>query len=113
MRTVDQRFRTRFVALAVCSALGWQAHAVAQDAQDENGEELEEVVATGRFISSSQQLVNERMNDAFATGPRPWSQSTQEVLARAGSAPFYLLAGHEAGTRLAGMIKGSSGSAQD
>jgi TonB-dependent receptor len=28
---------------------------------------IEEVVVTGRFISSSQQLINERMNDAFAT----------------------------------------------
>jgi len=28
---------------------------------------IEEVVVLGRFISSSQQLVNERMNDAFAT----------------------------------------------
>ena len=28
--------------------------------------EIEEVVVTGRFISSSQQLVNERMNDAYA-----------------------------------------------
>ncbi|MGB5335605.1 MAG: TonB-dependent receptor plug domain-containing protein, partial [Woeseiaceae bacterium] len=30
-------------------------------------EELEEVVVTGRFIDASEQLVNERMNDAFAT----------------------------------------------
>ncbi len=30
-------------------------------------EAIEEVVVLGRFISSSQQLVNERMNDAFAT----------------------------------------------
>ena len=30
-------------------------------------EAIEEVVVTGRFISSSQQLVNERMTDAFAT----------------------------------------------
>jgi len=29
-------------------------------------EEIEEVVVTGRFIDSSQKLVNERMNDAFA-----------------------------------------------
>jgi TonB-dependent receptor len=43
-------------------------------AQEENGAVdepesgiIEEVVATGRFISSSQQLVNERMTDAFAT----------------------------------------------
>ncbi|MGI9204027.1 MAG: TonB-dependent receptor plug domain-containing protein, partial [Woeseiaceae bacterium] len=30
-------------------------------------QKIEEVVVTGRFISSSQQLVNERMTDAFAT----------------------------------------------
>jgi TonB-dependent receptor len=30
-------------------------------------DQIEEVVVTGRFISSSQQLVNERMSDAFAT----------------------------------------------
>lgn len=30
-------------------------------------QQIEEVVVTGRFISSSQQLVNERMTDAFAT----------------------------------------------
>ena len=42
-----------------------------QDQADEtsdNGDgDIEEVVVTGRFISSSQQLVNERMSDAFAT----------------------------------------------
>ena len=45
----------------------WPILAAAQEA-DENEESgaLEEVVVTGRFISSSQQLVNERMNDAFA-----------------------------------------------
>ena len=35
-------------------------------AQEEE-EQLEEVVVTGRFIDASQKLVNERMNDAFAT----------------------------------------------
>src|SRR5210317_2140906 len=45
----------------------WPALVAAQEA-DENEDEgsLEEVVVTGRFISSSQRLVNERMNDAFA-----------------------------------------------
>ena len=33
----------------------------------DTSEAIDEVVVTGRFISSSQQLVNERMNDAFAT----------------------------------------------
>ena len=37
-----------------------------EEADDAKGQ-IEEVVVTGRFISSSQQLVNERMNDAFAT----------------------------------------------
>ena len=36
-------------------------------ADDALADDIEEVVVTGRFISSSQQLVNERMNDAFAT----------------------------------------------
>lgn len=35
---------------------------VAEDTE----EVIEEVIATGRFVDSSQQLVNERMNDAFA-----------------------------------------------
>ena len=35
-------------------------------AQDEDAE-LDEVVVTGRFIDASENLVNERMNDAFAT----------------------------------------------
>lgn len=33
----------------------------------QDGRAIEEVVVTGRFISSSQQLVNERVNDAFAS----------------------------------------------
>jgi TonB-dependent receptor len=53
------------------AAATWPLLAFAQDEQDkpayEEGEAIEEVIATGRFISSSQQLVNERMNDAFAT----------------------------------------------
>ncbi len=36
-----------------------------EDPEGEDG--IEEVVVLGRFISGSQQLVNERMNDAFAT----------------------------------------------
>ncbi len=58
---------------------GWHAPLWAQEAdvsepdvplvveQPVPAEEIEEVVVTGRFISASQQLVNERMNDAFAT----------------------------------------------
>jgi TonB-dependent receptor len=46
----------------------WTLVAEAQETtvETEDGK-LEEVVVTGRFISSSQQLANERMNDAFAT----------------------------------------------
>ncbi|MEJ2255507.1 MAG: TonB-dependent receptor [Woeseiaceae bacterium] len=50
------------------------ARVQAAEQQDRRAEEdpqpssdFEEVVVTGRFISSSQQLVNERMTDAFAT----------------------------------------------
>ncbi|MDX1507339.1 MAG: TonB-dependent receptor plug domain-containing protein [Woeseiaceae bacterium] len=43
------------------ATMSWQA----AFAQETDG--IEEVIVTGRFISSSQQLVDERMNDAFAT----------------------------------------------
>jgi TonB-dependent receptor len=61
------------------AAMFWQPAAIAQEAgvtppappqldeQVPDDEVIEEIVATGRFISSSQQLVNERMTDAFAT----------------------------------------------
>lgn len=69
----------QFLPLFVSASL-WSGTVIAQD-DDSNGTvvvppgqivaeeagEIEEVVVTGRFISSSQQLVNERMNDAFAT----------------------------------------------
>ena len=54
----------------------WQGTALGQEEPDipepvieeqAAGKNIEEVVVTGRFISSSQQLINERMNDAFAT----------------------------------------------
>ena len=41
-----------------------EAEQAQQDGQTPAG--IEEVVVTGRFISSSQELVNERLNDAFA-----------------------------------------------
>ena len=63
--------------LAIAAVLAsWQGVALGQEEptvpppaiqEQAAGEEIEEVVVTGRFISSSQQLVNERMNDAFAT----------------------------------------------
>lgn len=67
MKTVSKNLRTP-LAIAVAAALaGWQPVAFAQEEGAEAAGEIEEVVVTGRFISSSQQLVNERMNDAFAT----------------------------------------------
>jgi TonB-dependent receptor len=57
------------VAAIAAALLGLPLPVHGQEAETNNAEEsaLEEVVVTGRFISSSQQLVNERMNDAFAT----------------------------------------------
>ena len=67
MKTVSKNLKTP-LAIAVAAALaGWQPVASAQEEGAEASGEMEEVVVTGRFISSSQQLVNERMNDAFAT----------------------------------------------
>lgn len=68
------KFRKHPLAAAVVLALS-SAGAYAQDlarpevaeSSSEDAQEIEEVVVLGRFISSSQQLVNERMNDAFAT----------------------------------------------
>jgi TonB-dependent receptor len=84
MKTVGKtKMRITPVTLAIALALSsWQATAVAQDQEarepDMNAPELpgveqddsgaiEEVVVTGRFISSSQQLVNERINDSFVS----------------------------------------------
>ena len=64
---------------AIIAALCWQPAALAQDEDVAaptpppmetpvpDDEVIEEVIAVGRIISSSQQLVNERMTDAFAT----------------------------------------------
>ena len=69
--------RLSSIAFGVMLALGSGGVALAQEEEDvavpavpvvePQEEEIEEVVVLGRFISSSQQLVNERMNDAFAT----------------------------------------------
>lgn len=65
------------LAAAVATAMAaWCLPATAQETDDNvvpaptapaEEPEIEEVVVLGRFISSSQQLVNERMSDAFAT----------------------------------------------
>ena len=63
-----------FVIVALLAT--WHGAVVAQEEpivpapvieEQDAGRGIEEVVVTGRFISSSQQLINERMNDAFAT----------------------------------------------
>jgi TonB-dependent receptor len=61
-----------FALPVIASMAGWQSVSLAQDVQAPEfppaspESEIEEVVVTGRFISASQQLVNERMSDAFA-----------------------------------------------
>ena len=58
-----------FACAAAASLWGGSAYAQDEDASEQESEEapIEEIVTTGRFISASQQLINERMNDAFAT----------------------------------------------
>lgn len=64
-------YRKNPIAAGVALALALSAGPVlAQDdatSDEADDGEIEEVVVLGRFISGSQQLVNERMNDAFAT----------------------------------------------
>jgi TonB-dependent receptor len=82
MNTVGKMKKRTPLALAVALALfAWQATAVARaqegkpaidapnppDVNQDDGEAVDEVVVTGRFISSSQQLVNERINDSFVS----------------------------------------------
>ena len=65
----------KFLLAAAVLLAPWPFSAMAQEADDVPdpaasievvSDELEEVVVTGRFIDSSQQLINERMDDAFA-----------------------------------------------
>ena len=72
MKTTFGRFKYASVAAASVAALSFSGIALGEGAEDgaEDGGDsgnIEEVIVTGRFISSSQQLVNERMNDAFST----------------------------------------------
>lgn len=57
------------VAIAVATVLAsWQAPAMAQDEeQPEPQAGVEEVVVTGRYLSASQKLIDERLNDASVT----------------------------------------------
>jgi len=72
----SMKFQKSPLVVAVAAAIaGWHLPAAAQDEEEglaapsppQEEEAIEEVVVLGRFISSSQQLVNERMSDAFAT----------------------------------------------
>ena len=73
MNRVFEKPIPRSLLAVMAAALCWQpAIAQAQSVVPEPtapqpSEEIEEVVVLGRFISSSQQVVNERLNDAFAT----------------------------------------------
>lgn len=82
MTTVGDMKRTPIAAAIVLAIVSWQGTAVAQEADldepaiaapgqpgaaAEDGEVIEEVVVLGRLISSSQQLVNERINDSYAS----------------------------------------------
>jgi TonB-dependent receptor len=81
MNTVDKaKMKITPVSIAIALAL-LSFKATAQDQEtgepvigapnppvnQDDGGEIEEVVVTGRFISSSQQLVNERIDDAFVS----------------------------------------------
>ena len=57
---------SRVAATSVAVACIWCLPAAAQET-DAVDSEIDEITVTGRFISSSQQLVNERLEDAFAT----------------------------------------------
>ncbi|HZD54209.1 MAG TPA: TonB-dependent receptor plug domain-containing protein, partial [Woeseiaceae bacterium] len=58
------------VAIAVAAVLGaWQVQALAQEEEDaaQPDDEVEQVVVTGRYISATQRLIDERLNDPSVT----------------------------------------------
>lgn len=69
MKTANKISRVwrRAAAAVLFGMLPATVVAQATDTAGVEDEQLEEVVVTGRFISASEQLANERMNDAFAT----------------------------------------------
>ena len=81
MKKVGDMKKTPIRLAIVLAIFSWHATAIAQDEQAEDsgiaapaqpavsdeGEVVEEVVVLGRFISSSQQLVNERIESAYAS----------------------------------------------
>lgn len=68
---INEEHKKRTVALAIATVLAsWQSAATAQDeapAQPQPDGAVEEVVVTGRYLSASQRLVDERLNDASVT----------------------------------------------
>lgn len=72
-RVGDYQWKPVAIAVAAVVAAAWQARATAQEAgsapaqQADPSAPIEEVVAVGRFLSSSEQLVNERLEDASVT----------------------------------------------
>ena len=76
MKNVPRRSIRCSVLAAALPAMCWQPAFAQEETEspalpapvvEQPAEDIEEVVVLGRFISSSQQVVNERMNDAFAT----------------------------------------------
>jgi TonB-dependent receptor len=73
----SKEVRINPLPLAIAALLvSWQGVATGQEQptvpepvieEQDAGKSIDEVVVTGRFISSSQELINERMDDAFAT----------------------------------------------
>ena len=54
------------IVTAIILTVSGQLAATAQEVDENEDAGIEEVVVTGRLVSSSQQLINERMNDAYA-----------------------------------------------
>ena len=81
MTTPDMPRKNSLSWAVTCALISWQGLAVAQDVviaapkidesawvADQPAEEaMEEVVVTGRFISASQQVINERLSDSSVT----------------------------------------------
>jgi TonB-dependent receptor len=72
MKAITGRMKYASMAATSVAALSFSGVVLGEGAENsaEDGGDsgnIEEVIVTGRFITSSQQLVNERMNDAFST----------------------------------------------
>lgn len=67
MNTVGDMKKTPIATAIALAIVSWQSTALAQEAETDDGEVVEEVVVLGRLISSSQELVNERINDSYVS----------------------------------------------